>query len=73
MQRNVGKRDGQLRVVFGVAFLILAVLFNTAHFVAFAAGIVAVALIGTGLTRRCPAYTAFGITTCSPDEQARHT
>lgn len=72
MQRNVGKRDGQIRVAFGIAFLILAVLFNAFHLAAFAAGIVAVALIGSGLTRRCPAYTAFGINTCSTDEHPRH-
>jgi hypothetical protein len=68
MQRNVGRRDSQFRILFGVAFLILAVVLNSIHAAAFISAIIGVALLGSGLTHRCPAYSLFGINTCSSDQ-----
>ena len=65
MTSNVGGMDRGVRIVVGIALLALAflhVVTGTLAIVAYVAG--AVALI-TGVFRFCPAWSIFGINTCS--------
>ncbi len=65
MVANVGGADKTIRIVLGIALLILSALHiitGTLMVVAYVVG--AVALI-TGLIGFCPAWAVFGIKTCS--------
>lgn len=65
MLNNVGGMDRGIRIVLGIALLVLGflhVVTGTMAIVAYVVG--AVALI-TGVVRFCPAWSIFGINTCS--------
>jgi len=65
MTSNVGGMDRGVRIVVGIALLVLGclhVVTGTLAIVAYVVG--AVALI-TGTIRFCPAWSIFGINTCS--------
>lgn len=63
--KNVGSIDAAIRVTAGIAFLGLAAAFNARPFLAIAAALVGLLLIGTGLTRFCPLYTFLGVSTAT--------
>lgn len=67
---NVGSLDRTIRIILGVILLVAPFLPPLAGALAgwgawkFALTAVGAVLLGTGLTRFCPAYTLFGINTC---------
>ncbi len=66
MKQNVGGIDRVVRIVAGLAILSLFFfLEGNARWWA----LVGIVPIFTGLTRWCPAYTPFGINTCSAEEK----
>lgn len=65
MKTNVGNLDRTLRVLFGIALLSL-LYFGKGQLKWL--GLVGIIPIATGLMRFCPLYSAFGINTCSKDQ-----
>lgn len=62
---NVGSVDRMIRIVVGLALILLPQLIGpVAAWLSWGAPVVGVVLILTGLVRFCPAYTLFGIKTC---------
>lgn len=68
---NIGSVDRSIRFVAGILLIALLFLPSTAPWFAalgnwkwgvFAVGVI---MIGTAVIRFCPAYTLFGVTTCS--------
>ncbi len=62
MTINVGSTDRAIRLAVAV-LLVLAILFVTEGALSWVLGVVAAVLAVTALTRRCPAYAPFGIST----------
>ena len=61
MNVNVGTVDRVIRIVVGLVLLsLLFVLEGNARWF----GLIGIVLLGTGLTRRCPAYSVLGMNTC---------
>ncbi len=60
MKANIGTIDRALRIVAGLALIVLAVMGTVGAW-----GWIGVALVATGLVRVCPAYLPFGLSTCS--------
>jgi hypothetical protein len=60
MKPNVGNIDRAIRIVVGL--LLLSLVFVLGDMVRWI-GLIGVVPLVTGLTRRCPAYTPFGIDT----------
>jgi DUF2892 family protein len=60
---NVGRLDAMVRGTIGVLLLLAAAALNQRPFLAVAAGLLAVVLILTALTRSCPVYTVAGLST----------
>jgi hypothetical protein len=61
---NVGGVDRALRIVVGLALIAFA-LFGPTDIAWKWVGFIGVVPLATGLFRWCPAYTLFGIKTCS--------
>ena len=59
-QVNVGNVDRALRIIVGLVLLSLVFVGPKTMW-----GLIGIIPIITGLTRRCPAYSPFGISTCS--------
>jgi tetrahydromethanopterin S-methyltransferase subunit C len=72
MTQNVGATDGTIRIGLGaIAGLVsLAILAGSLSLPALASpvlGLVAVILLGTGVTGVCPLYSVLGMDTCPAD------
>jgi tetrahydromethanopterin S-methyltransferase subunit C len=72
MAQNVGATDGTIRIGLGaIAGLVsLAILAGSLSLPALASpvlGLVAVILLGTGVTGVCPLYSVLGMDTCPAD------
>jgi Protein of unknown function (DUF2892) len=66
MKPNVGTVDRFIRVVAGLALILLAVLGKIGVW-----GYIGIVPLATGLFRFCPAYFPFGFTTCpTPSKKA---
>lgn len=63
---NVGKKDQQLRLGAGVALLVVSWMINTPLLM-----LLAIILVGTAVTRWCPAYSGMGKSTVEPGDSAR--
>ena len=63
---NVGKKDQQLRLGAGVALLVVSWMINTPLLM-----LLAIILVGTAVTRWCPAYSGMGKSTVEPADSAR--
>lgn len=63
MVRNVGNIDSILRAVAGLGLLVAAAAVSPAWIASGALVVVALVLLVTALTERCPAYRLFGWTT----------
>jgi hypothetical protein len=61
--KNVGRLDAGVRIALGIGLLGLAAVVNARPFLSIAAALGALLIIGTGLTRFCPLYTALGLGT----------
>ena len=59
-QVNVGNVDRALRIIVGLGLLSLVFIGPKTMW-----GLIGIVPILTGLTRRCPAYSPFGISTCA--------
>lgn len=59
-QVNVGNVDRALRIIVGLGLLSLVFIGPKTMW-----GLIGILPILTGLTRRCPAYSPFGISTCA--------
>lgn len=64
MKQNVGTLDRTMRVLAAIAIGILFLTEQITGALAIVMGIVAVALLVTGLVRWCPAYVPLGKSTC---------
>ena len=60
MKKNVGRADQWIRIIVGIALLVL--LFTVESGWRWA-GLLGFVMLGTGLVRFCPLYTLFGINT----------
>jgi len=59
MEKNVGSLDAMLRVVMGLALLIVATVVAPAWVLSVAAVAIALVLLYTALSERCPLYRVF--------------
>lgn len=64
MECNVGKTDKTIRMVAGVAILIVGMVYNSWF------ALIGVVLLLTALARFCPAYLPFKINTSKNDDTA---
>ena len=64
LKKNVGKKEGIIRIVFGVGLLALPGLFQFPVWATAATYVVGLIALFTGLTGYCPAWQLFGINTC---------
>lgn len=55
---NVGKTDRIVRIILGIAIILLGIYFQSWW------GAVGIVPLATGLLRLCPAYIPFGFSTC---------
>jgi hypothetical protein len=69
---NIGTTERLIRIVLGVALLIVgyaAALPTWATLVAYTAGVIALV---TGAVRFCPVWWLFGVNTCGPEPRKQH-
>lgn len=67
MKRNVGKTDRAIRVIIGIALLsLLFILDGPVRWV----GLIGIAPIIIGLSRRCPLFSLLNISSCPAEERA---
>jgi hypothetical protein len=66
MTQNVGPLDRLLRFTGAVLLGIFLVTGQLGGMLALAAGAAALVLLGTSAMGTCPAYRAFGLSTCRP-------
>ena len=64
MSKNVGGIDRILRIVVGLAMIALAATGTVGLW-----GYIGVVPLLTGVVGNCPAYTLFGVSTCSHNER----
>lgn len=60
MDRNVGSIDSVIRAMVGLGLIITAAALSSVWIASAALVVVALILLYTGLTERCPAYHLFG-------------
>ena len=65
MTNNVGGMDRGIRIVVGIVLLVLGFLHVVTGTLAIVAYVVGVVALITGVIRFCPAWSIFGINTCS--------
>ncbi|MFZ5515019.1 MAG: YgaP family membrane protein [Candidatus Zhuqueibacterota bacterium] len=65
MKTNVGQIDRIIRIVVGLTIIALGVINHSWW------GAVGLIPMMTAVTRRCPAYTPLGISTCKIDESKK--
>jgi len=58
MNINMGKIDKTIRLALGIAVAVFGLYFQSWW------GLIALPLLATSLTGRCPAYMPFGLSTC---------
>ncbi len=64
MTRNVGSIDRMVRVILGLALIILPFLGAGYGFWNWLSVIVGAVLLITGVARSCPLYSVIGVSTC---------
>jgi uncharacterized membrane protein HdeD (DUF308 family) len=69
MLNNVGGVDRGIRIVLGIALLVLGFLHVVTGTFAIVAYIVGAVALVTGLVRFCPAWSIFGINTRSAEQK----
>ncbi len=72
MGANVGKVDALIRAALSVVFLVLAAVFSAEPVVSLVAALLALVFAATGLTKTCPLYTLFGMTTRGHRSRPQH-
>jgi uncharacterized membrane protein HdeD (DUF308 family) len=66
MTTNVGGVERSIRLIIGIALLVLGFLHVVTGTLAIAAYVVGAIALITGVVRFCPAWSIFGINTSSP-------
>jgi hypothetical protein len=66
MNSNVGTIDRSIRIIAGLALIVLALLGKVGWW-----GYIGIVPLATGLFRFCPAYSLFGLRTCALDSAKR--
>jgi len=61
MKANVGTIDRGLRMVLGIAIIVLGIYFQSWW------GVIGVIPLFTAFVKWCPAYVPFGLSTCATD------
>lgn len=61
MKTNVGTVDRSLRIVLGIAVIVLGIYFQSWW------GVIGVIPLFTAIVKWCPAYVPFGLSTCSTE------
>ena len=72
MKRRVGVIDQAIRVVLGIAAVIVALIIGASTAWGIVLLVVAFILLATGLSGYCPIYSALRIDTLSKSEKAGH-
>ena len=72
MGANVGRTDAWIRGALSVVFLVLAAVFSADPLISLVAALLALLLAATGLTRSCPLYTLFGVSTRARGSHPQH-
>lgn len=70
MEINVGRFDATLRTLLAVLALAFSLALTDYIALSLILAVVAILLVGTALTRKCPAYTLLGLSTC-PEPAAK--
>ncbi len=65
MTSNVGATDRTVRIVLGIALVVLGLTHVVTGGAAIAAYVVGAIALVTGVVRYCPAWSIFGINTCA--------
>lgn len=65
MKANIGNLDRTLRVVLGVALIVLAITGTIGAW-----GWIGIVPLATGIMRTCPAYSLFGMSSCPANRKA---
>ena len=63
MKQNLGNTDRIIRVVLGLAVILVGVYFQTWL------GLLGIVLLGTAATSRCPLYVPLRLATCRVEER----
>ena len=61
MKINVGSTDRIIRIIVGIAIILVGFLYGSWW------GIIGLVVLLTGILKVCPAYMPFGISTCKTD------
>jgi len=69
MKRNVGGADRAIRIVVGMALLVMGLLHVFTGALAIAAFVFGAIALLTGLVRYCPAWSLFGINTSATGQR----
>jgi hypothetical protein len=64
MKQNVGSADRAIRVIAGIAIIVLGIVMHSWW------GLLGLLPIATGLLRCCGMYSLLGINTCSSDKSS---
>ena len=64
MKKNVGNIDAIIRIILGIIFIVLGVLYSKWWFIG------AVIAIGTAAAKRCCLYTVCSIKTCKTEPKS---
>lgn len=64
MEMNVGRVDATLRTLIAVLALAFSLALTDHLAASLALAVLAILMVGTALTGKCPAYTLLGISTC---------
>lgn len=72
MFKNVGTIDAWIRAGLAVVFLLVAAVFNQQPGISLAAALAAFVCLGTALTRYCPVYRLFNLSTHGRRSRPHH-
>ncbi len=72
MFKNVGTVDAWIRGGLAVVFVLVAAVFNRDPGISLAAALVAFVCLGTALTRYCPIYRLFNLSTAGQRSRPHH-
>jgi hypothetical protein len=69
IERNVGRLDAVLRLGLSLALFGVSLAYNNSAAISLLAALAALAIAGTAVSRKCPAYTVLKVST-APRHQA---
>ena len=66
MKVNVGSTDRIIRIIVGIAIILIGFLYESWW------GIIGLVVLLTGILKVCPAYMPFGISTCKTETKTEN-